>query len=166
MFYKFNDELKEKNINLELDLSFLNIFEKNTIFSNKILEEKDIKIANKICEYIEKILYINKNKTPNKELKSFIINCDKPNIDGLIYKIKNNLSPSQEEDSQNYESKIIKEIFKIIVPTFSQEIIASLFSSELAQKYKQFNEIVIEIYNESKYYNFKSFFEKIEYKKI
>ena len=48
MFNKFNNELKEKNINVNLEFSFLNVFEKNAISNSKIiLEKKDIEIAKK-----------------------------------------------------------------------------------------------------------------------
>ena len=166
MVNKFNYELKQKNINTELDLSFLNIFEKNTINSKMLLEEKDIIIANKICGYIEKIASFNNNGKLKLDLKSLMINCDRPNIDGLIFNIKNNITLNQEDkDSQNYEIKIIKEVFTKIVPTFCQDIISSILSGKLGPEYKQFNELVIEIYKESHCYNFESFFKKIESKK-
>ena len=53
----------------------------------------------------------------------------------------------------------------MIVPTFCQDIIASIISSNLDQKYYQMNEIVKEIYKTRQYYNFDSFFKKIKLRK-
>ena len=60
---------------------------------------------------------------------------------------------------------IIKEVFKIIVPTFCQDIIISIINSNLGKKYYQMNEIVLDIYKNIKYYNFESFFKKIKKRK-
>ena len=168
MFSKFNNELKEKNINANLDFSFLNVFEKYAISNSKIiLEKKDIEIASKIYEYIEKIASFNMNKKLKINLKSFLINCEQRNIEALIYRLKKeiNQNNSLNQDEKDYELRIIKEVFKKIVPTFCQDIIASMISCELGPKYNQYNEIIIEIYKESRHFNFESFFKKIESKK-
>ena len=168
MFNKFNNELKEKNINVNLDFSFLNVFKKDAISKPEIfLEKKDIEIASKIYEYIEKIASFNMNKKLKINLKSFLINCEQHNIEALIYKLKKeiNQNSSLNQDEKGYELRIIKELFKKIVPTFCQDIIASMLSCQLDPKYNQYNQIIIEIYKESRRLNFESFFKKIESKK-
>ena len=134
------------------------------------IEEKDIEIAKKICEYIELISSSNNNKKIKIDLESLLVNFKQHNIEGLILNLKNDMIKKKLinpkcEDPQNYELKIIKEIFKKIAPTFCQDIIALMLSCELGEKYKQFNEIAIETYFESRHSNFESFFKKIELKK-
>ena len=61
---------------------------------------------------------------------------------------------------------IIKQVFRKIVPTFCQDIIASIKYSNMNIKYNQYNEIIIDIYKKSQFNNFTSFFEKINLKRI
>ena len=56
----------------------------------------------------------------------------------------------------------MKEIFKKIVPTFCQDIIASIISSNIDKKYDEISELITKIYRESRYNNFYSFFENIK----
>ena len=134
------------------------------------IEEKDIEIVKKICEYIELILSFNNGKELKIDLEWLLINYNQHNLEKLILNLKNDMIKKKYlnqkcEDHQNYELKIIKEVFKKIVPTFCQDIMALILSCELSEKYKQFNEIVIETYLESRHNNFDSFFKKIEFKK-
>ncbi len=106
-------------------------------------------------------------KLQRKYLIILLINCKFHNFEGLIFNIKNKNKDSELflKDNSDYELNMIREIFKKIVPTFCQDIIASLLSITLEQEYKQMNDIVIDIYKKSKYNNFESFFENIESKK-
>ena len=158
--------------NLKLDPPFLNRFEKHIVNFKMLLEEKDIEIARKISEYIDLISSFNKEKNLKLDLEKLLINCKQHNIEGLIFKLKNDLiqkNNKKEEniqnDDPNYEVDLEKEVFKKIVPIFCQDIIASMISCKLDQKYKQYNDLVIEIYKESQHNNFESFFKKIESKK-
>ena len=49
---------------------------------------------------------------------------------------------------QDYEDYIIKEAFKKIVPTFCQDIIASILNSNLPQEYNKYQEIILDIYKQ------------------
>ena len=60
---------------------------------------------------------------------------------------------------------MIKEILNKIVPTFCQDIIASMISSNIDPKYNKIKEMVLEIYKKSQYNNFKSFFKNIKSRK-
>ena len=155
--------------NLKLDPPFLNRFEKHIVNFKMLLEEKDIEIAKKINEFIDIISSFNNEKNLKIDLEKLLINCKQHNIEGLIFKIKNDLIKNKNEkiinDAQNYESFIIKEVLKKIVPTFCQDIIASMISCKLDQKYKQLTDLVIEIYKESQHNNFETFFKKMESKK-
>ena len=153
--------------NLKLDPPFLNRFEKHIVNFKMLLEEKDIEIAEKISEFIDLISSFNKEKKLKLDLEKLLINCKQHNIEGLIFKIKSELKNDNnlDKDAQEYETYIINEVFKKIVPTFCQDIMASLMSIKLDQKYKQMSDLVIEIYKKSQHNNFESFFQKIKLKK-
>ena len=140
---------------LKLDPPFLNRFEKHIINFGMLLNEKDLEISNKVMEYLELIASYNNNKKLKLDIEKIMINCQRNNIEGLIYKIKT-------EESIKRESKIIKRIFEIIVPTFCQDIIASLITSNMDKKYQDYNEMVLNIYQKEKCLNFEKFFAKIE----
>ena len=140
---------------LKLDPPFLNRFEKHIINFRMLLTEKDLKIADKLMTYLGLISSYNNNKKLKLDLEKIMINCQRHSIEGLIYKIKT-------EESIEKESKLVKRIFEIIVPTFCQDIIASIISSKIDKKYKDYNEMVLNIYQEQKCINFESFFVKIK----
>ena len=143
---------------LKLDPPFLNRFEKHIINFGMLLDEKDLEISNKILKYLELIFTYNNNKKLKLDLEKIMINCQKNSIEGLIYKIKT-------EESITNKSKIIQKIFEIIVPTFCQDIIASIISSKMDKKYQDFNDMVLNIYQSEKCINFEKFFEKINSRK-
>ena len=147
-------EQKEKNIT---KLENLNYF------------EKEEEITKKIMNYLVHISIINIRRLIN--LRKLIINYNEYYILGLIFKIKmklinrNNICVNEKSESNICENNIIKEIFKIIVPTFSQEIIISLLFSKLPQKYKILNNYSLEVYKNHKHYNFYSFFKNLKSKR-
>ena len=153
---------KEKIEELKLDPPFLNRFEKHIINFKMILNEKDIEISKKISRYIKEISGIKNNKL-NLNLSDLIINCEEHNIDGLIYKIKNDQKLNI--DIPKYENIIIKEILEKIVPLFCQDIIAYLLTENINKEFHIINEMVINIYQKSRFYNFVSFFEKLQFKR-
>ena len=149
--------------NLKLDPPFLNRFEKHILNYRKLLSEKDIEIAKKIQDYISLISTFNNNEKLKLDLEKLLINCEKHNIEGLIFKIKND--KLIEKDDPQYKNKIIDEVFNIIVPTFCQDIIASIISSNMDLKYQSMKDKVIKIYRNSRFYNYESFFEKLNSRK-
>ena len=159
---------KNKIKQLKLDPPFLNRFEKHIVTFNMLLEEKDIEIAKKITEYIDLISSFNNNKKLKIDLGKLLINCKQHNIEGLIFKIKNDKNKNEEWINKSileYEENIIKKVFEKIVPTFCQDIIASMMTSKIDQKYNRIKDTILEIYKKSNYNNFESFFQKIESKK-
>ena len=155
-----NNQIKD----LKLDPPFLNRFEKHIVNFRMLLEEKDVEIAKNISEYIELIASFNHEEKLKIDLEKLLINGKQHNIEGLIFKIKNDLLKNKEED---YENVLTKEVFKKLVPTFCQDIMASMiyFKNKLDQNYKEFNEIVKDIYKESNYHNFEAFFKNLKSKK-
>ena len=157
---------------LKLDPPFLNRFEKHIINFNMLLEEKDKEIANKIYDFIRLISSFNENKELKIDLDKLLINCEKHNIEGLIFKIKNDfIKEKNDEDIKNfqtspeYENFIIKESLKKITPTFCQDIIASMKYSDLYKKDNNIYQIILNYYKESNKINFYEFFKNIELKK-
>ena len=155
--------------NLKLEPPFLNRFEKHIVNFKILLEKRDIEIAQKIYDFIELISSFNNEKKLKIDLPKLLINCKLHNIEGLIFKINNSLKENMnenaellKEDNPDYEKTIIKQIFTKIVPTFCQDIIASLMSCKFNQKYKYMSETIIEIYKKSFCNNFEVFFKKIE----
>ena len=155
--------------NLKLDPPFLNRFEKHIINFQMLLEKRDIEIAQNIHQFIELISSFNNEKNLKIDLEQLLINCKLHNIEGLIFKIKNNLKEEMKdnpdffkEDNPEYEKIIIKECLEKIVPTFCQDIIASLIYCKFDPKYKEMKDTIIEIYKKNFCNNFESYFKKIE----
>ena len=161
---------KNQISNLKLDPPFLNRFEKHIVNFKMLLEEKDIEIARKISEYLEIISSFNHEKNLKIDLEKLLINCQQHSIEGLLFKIKNKINKDEQENELNneeYEKMIIKEIFKKIVPTFCQDIMASLIycKQKLDVKYKEYNDILVESYKETQYNNFENFFKNLTSRK-
>ena len=151
---------------LKLDPPFLNRFEKHIINYNMLLENEDLAIISKINEYIKLIATFNKKENKLRlDLGKLLINCKPHDIAGLVFKLKNeNPEIIKEKGNEKYEEFMVDAIFKKIVPTFCQDIIASIVHSKI-EKYNQYNEKVFNIYKSSKYNNFDSFFQKAQYQK-
>ena len=153
-----NNQIK----NLKLDPPFLNRFEKHLINFRMLLTEQDIEIAQKITNFINLIATFNNCKKLKFNLEKLLINCEQHDIEGLIFRIKNSYKDNKNND---YELFIIKEIFKKIALTFCQDIIVSILSSNLENKYNQIKEIILDIYKNNRHNNFSSFFENIKLRK-
>ena len=151
--------------NLKLDPPFLNRFEKHIFSFDMILEERDLNIAKKISDYIELISSFNNNKNLKIDIDNMFINCRLHNIEGLIFKIKNeiNLTEAKNKKDFDYEEYITQEVFRQIVPTFCQDIIAAMVNSGV--KPENYNEMVLDIYNSSNMPNFVSYLKNIKQRK-
>ena len=159
-----NNKIQE----LKLDPPFLNRFEKHLINFRMLINEKHKVIASKINDFITIISSYNNNENLKLDLGKLLINCEQHNIEGLLYKMENQKELSDIPENivtTKYEKILFEKIFKIIVPTFCQDIIASIISSNYEAKYHLMKEIVIKTYQNCNYLNFKSFFEKIEKQK-
>ena len=149
--------------NLKLDPPFLNRFEKHIVSFRMLLDDEDISIGQKIYDYIKLIVTYNNNKKLKLDLEKLLINCKQHDIEGLIFKIKtDNPAILKDKGTKDYENYIINEIFKKIVPTFCQDIIASIKYSNMNIKYSQYNELIYNIYKKTQYSNFTSFFRNIQ----
>ena len=157
-----NNKIQE----LKLDPPFLNRFEKHLINFRMLLKEKDIEIARKVSEYIMIISSYNNNENLKLDLGKLLINCEQHDIEGLIFKIKNENQIPKGIEGVKYEQIIIGKIFNKIAPTFCQDIIASILSSNYDSKYHLMNEIIIKTYKNCSFINFELFFEKLDKNKV
>ena len=152
---------------LKLDPPFLNRFEKHIINYDMLLDQEDLNIISKINEYINLIIRFNKNKNELKlDLEKLLINCKPHEIAGLFFKLKNenNNDIIKEKGKEKYEEYMVNSILKKIVPTFCQDIMASIVYSKI-EKFNLYTEKVINIYKASKYNNFEAFFKNMQSKK-
>ena len=146
---------KEKIEELKLDPPFLNRFEKHIINFKMLLNERDIEISKKISEFFKEISGV-KSKKLNINLEKLLVNCEEHDIDGLIFKIKND-NNLKFEDPQ-YEAIITEEIFKKVVPTFCQDIIVFLMTSKIKIEFQKMKDLLVDIYRKNRVYNFESLF--------
>ena len=153
---------QEKIEELKLDPPFLNRFEKHIIDFRMLLNNKDIQISRKITNYLE-IMCGEKNKDLKINLNNLLVNSKEHNLDGLIFKIKHDKNLSIE--NPEYENIMIEEIFIKMVPTFCQDIIAYILTSKIDIEYQKYNELILDIYKKSRFYNFEIYFENLQYKR-
>ena len=137
------------------NLPFINRFEKHLVTINNLLKKEYIVIAEEIWKKINLIISFNNNKKLKVNLKDILIIKSYEEIAGLLYKIINS------ENENITKDKIEEEIFKIIVPTFSQDLIVSIKYSGFEKKYKKLSEYIYQIYKEKYRYNFIEFLSKI-----
>ena len=150
---------KEKLNKMRIDPPLLNRFEKQIISFQDSLNDEQIELAKEISNSLEKIkTFNNKEKKLVYNLPDLLINCSKNEIEGLIYKICR-----ENEDKINDKDFIENEILKIIVPTFCQDIIASVkYSGFNVGKNENFANKIIDIYKKREINNFEQFLQKIK----
>ena len=141
------------------NLPFINRFEKHIISINNILKQEYIDLGEKIWNQLMQIVTFNKNKNLKINLKEMLIIKYRDEISCLIYKIIN----MEKNISNNID--IEKEIYKILVPTFSQDLIISIKYSSFEKKNKKLCEYIYQIYQEKYRYNFIDFLNKIKEEK-
>ena len=149
-------------------------FEKQVMKYDIFLEEKDRKIIDNISKYLDLLLSFNRKK--RLKIYNSLLNCQKDDIEGLIFqikvdlKIKNNSNKNHWifNDNQEYENNLLKLIFNRIVLLFPQDIIASAiwFSMEFEdEKYLKMKELILNFYEKSHFNNFESYFKTMNSKR-
>ena len=160
--------------NIEKSMLLNNKFEKQILNYNMFLEKKDFDVVEKIIKFLYIINCFNKRK--NLDLEYLLINCQKDDLEGFIFKIKNDIKLKNNsnkshwifKEGQEYEDNLIKLILNKIVPLFCQYIIYSLILAlnEIQQpNYMKMKEYILEIYKQSHYNDFDSYFNKINSKR-
>jgi hypothetical protein len=124
-FLEFNPNLKiiilanDNNLKRE-NLPFINRFEKHIISINNLLKEEYIELVNKVYNQLLLITSFNNNQKNKIDLSNMLIIKDIQEIGGMLYKIISNNNNIIEKDF------IIEEIYKKLIPTFSQDLIISV----------------------------------------
>ena len=143
--------LLEQNEVDNQDPPFLNRFEKHLMSFKYLLNEKQNRIAKELFDEIKDLTTI----PDNKKFTPLLVNINLEEIRCLL------LDLSYKFD--NIENNI-SEIYKLLIPTFTQEnILNSIFSPE--KKYIK-KEDLIKIYEENSHTNIFKFLEKVENNKI
>ena len=142
--------LNKNNIN-EQDPPFLNRFEKHIISFQYLLNDEQNRIAEELYEEIKDLTTI----PENKGTKPLLVNINIEEIRSLILE----LSTKEENIEKN-----INLVYKVLIPTFSQEnILSSIFSQE--KKYIK-KEDLMQIYEENSHTNVYKYLEKIKKNKL
>ena len=145
--------INEKNICYE-DPPFLNRFEKHIFNLDNLLNKEQKTIAKEIYNIITSITQVENCKI---NLKQHLINLNLEELEALVYKF------SKEKKYFNKNIDIKYEILKKIVPTFSEELIASIFVSGFREEKKDIAEKILDIYDEYHPSNLSDFlYNKIE----
>ena len=142
--------LNEKSISYE-DPPFLNRFEKHIFNLDNLLNIEEKKLAKEIYDIISKIVNFENCKF---DLNNFLVNFNLEEIEALVYKF------SKKKKYFDNNIDIFYEVLKIIVPTFTEEIIASIFISGFKEEKKDIADKIIEIYEKNHPCNFNDFIHK------
>ena len=142
--------LNQNNLSYE-DPPFLNRFEKHIFNLDILLNAGEKKMAKEIYDLILKITNFENSKFI---LKNFLINCNLEEIEVLVYKY------SQKKKYFDNNINIFDEVIKIIVPTFTEEIIASIFISGFKEMKKDIADKILDIYEEKHPHNLSDFINK------
>ena len=151
---------QEKLDEMKVEPPLLNRFEKQIISFNDVISEKQRNIADNISNFLNLIKTFNKREEELAyNLPKLLINCTEDEIKGMIYKIS-----KENKDKVDDKEFIENELLKIIVPTFCQDIIASIkyLGSNFEEKYYNLAEKVIEIYKQRNICNFQQFLANIK----
>ena len=167
LFFEINPEMKiiiltSHNQLRKENLPFINRFEKHIISMDNLLKKEYIDISKEIWNQLELITSYNNNKKLNIDLKDMLIIKNYEEIQGLVYKIitKNDLEKNKNINLKKY---IEEEIYKILVPTFSQDLIISIKYSGFEKKHKELCDYIYKIYKDKSNFNFENFFHKINF---
>ena len=150
--------------------------EKQCLDYNIFLDQNDKNIINNLLDYLNIITCFDVNMKIKIDLQHLLINCKKNDIEALIFKIKNDIIIKYNADNnhwifkegQEYERQILKLFFSKIAPLFCEDIITSLISfhkNSKDAKYKMMDDLIIEAYKKSYYYNFENYFKEINTKR-
>jgi hypothetical protein len=143
--------LEQNDVN-EQDPPFLNRFEKHYMSFRYLLTENQNRLAKEIYNEIKDLTTIPENK---KKLP-FLVNVNLEEIRCLLL----NLSLIHNDEIENH----LIDIYKLLIPTFTQEnILNAIFSQQ--KKYIK-REDLIDIYEQNSHTNIFKFLEKVERNKL
>ena len=150
---------KQQLDKMKVDPPLLNRFEKQIVSFKDSLNPNQIILAENITKFFDKIRTFNGNeKKLIYNLPDLMFNCNRDEIEGLIYKISNI------NKDKNLDNKYIEnEIFLKLAPTFCQDIIASIkYSGVISGDDFERAKSILEIYKQREINNFSQFLEKMK----
>ena len=143
--------LLEQNEVNEQDPPFLNRFEKHLMSFRYLLTDRQNNLAKELFEEIKDLTRIKENK----KILPLLVNINLEEIRCLLLDLSTKV--------ENIENNI-KDIYKLLIPTFTQEnLLNSIFSSE--KKYIK-KEDIISIYEENNHTNIFKFLESVKRNRI
>ena len=143
--------LEQRNVD-EQDPPFLNRFEKHLMSFRYLLTEQQNNLAKKLFNEIKELAVIPENKNDHP----LLVNINIEEIRCLIL----NIASIYEDDIENH----IYEIYKVLIPTFTQEnILNAVFSPQ--KKYIKKDDL-IQIYEENTHTNIFKFLKNVKKNKI
>ena len=138
--------LLEKDEVNEQDPPFLNRFEKHLMSFRYLLSEKQIIIAKELYEEIKELTTL----PENKGISPLLVNINNEEINCLVFELSMRVDDIE---------KNLNQIYKLIIPTFTQEnILNAVFSTQ--EKFIK-KEDIIKIYEENTHTNIYKFLEKV-----
>ena len=143
-------------INVDLDkidneeTPFLNRFEKHIISFEYLLNKDLIQLSEKIKSTLDELIKYNEKelKGINYDLSQLLINCNKDEIQALIYNAYKN---TKEED------EIIYYVLSKISLTLPQDIIVVMNCSQFRQKNEKYYNAILDFYGKGIHTNFSDF---------
>ena len=139
------------------DKPFLNRFEKHVISFENILPQNYAKLVNDINLKIEELISYESNdekKNIKINLKKQLISCDKEIIENLVFSLT-------EKNHNLSDEEITSQIFEMIAPTLTQDIIACININGFAERKREIAKIIETSYNKSYVPNIYAYFKKI-----
>ena len=143
------------------EVPFLNRFEKHIISFEYLLKEELIKAAKDIYEMIKDLAVPNIQENNLKapyDLKKLLVNSDKTEIQGIIYKYSKSEGLNKKLEFQDLQDVVLKKI-SLILP---QDLILLMKYSGFEQKYNNVSEKIIQFYQEGEHNNLYNFIVKME----
>ena len=142
----------EKEIDNE-EPPFLNRFEKHILSFEYLLTKELVRESENIKSVLDYLVVFDKKayKGINYSLKELLINCNKDEIQALIYQANKN---------GKKEEKIIDEILKIISLTLPQDILVNMRINGFKQKYLEYYDKIIDFYGKGEHSSFSKFLKK------
>ena len=164
----FNEKLTEVNDKLriiilvdskfveEANLSFLNRFEKIVLSFDTLLDNSLKKLASDLRDEMKFDKIIKKYHQINYSLKDLLINCEEPEIQGLVYYFSKESKKNDNEKSIINREEIKEKIYNKIYKILPQDIISILPESNIIKK---------KYINNKDIYNFKDYISQEENEK-
>ena len=137
------------------EIPFLNRFEKQNMSFEYLMTENQRNIANKLYEKCQNMIKYDKSKIGiiDYDLSNLLINCNKEEINGIVFIESQKITQDNDKEEEYYEDKLISKISL----TLPQDIILCILNNEENSEFSQFNKKILDNYNKNAHNNIKSY---------